>query len=197
MTLAERRPRHNCPPLPRLWLVTDRDRLPDPVPAAARLPAGSGVILRHHDDPGRAALARRLAGLCRMKRLLLLVANDWRLAAAIGADGVHLAEGLARHTVLAPTLGWRRRHGKCLSVAAHTLGAARHAQKLDADFCLLSQAFASRSHPGVHPWGPVRFALAARRAGVPVIALGGMNRRSWQRLPTGCAHGWAAIDGLR
>jgi hypothetical protein len=31
---------------PRLWLVTDAARLPNPLPAAARLPAGSAVLAR-------------------------------------------------------------------------------------------------------------------------------------------------------
>ena len=198
MTLAEPRPHHNSAPprIPRLILLTDHLRLPDPLPVIARLPAGSAVILRHHDWPERCQLARSVARLCRQKRLILLVANDWRLAAEIGADGVHLAEGLARFGLTAPCRLWRRRHAALLSVAAHSALALGQATRLGADFALLSQAFPSRSHPGKTALGPVRFAILAQSSRLPIIALGGVNRQSWRRLPKSCAHGWAAIDGL-
>ena len=79
--------------LPPLWLFTDSRRLPDPRPAVARLPRGlAGVVLRHDGEPGRAALGRDLARICRARRLALVVAGDVRLAAALGA-GVHLRAG--------------------------------------------------------------------------------------------------------
>ena len=61
-----------------------------------------------------------------------------------------------------------------------------------ADALVLSPVFATRSHPGAPPLGPLRFRLLARQARVPVIALGGMTARRAAAL--GAA--WAAIDGL-
>jgi len=58
---------------------------------------------------------------------------------------------------------------------------------------LLSPVFPTRSHPGQPTLGPVRFRLLAARAGLPVIALGGMNRATARRLAW---PRWAAIDGL-
>ncbi|MBM3519127.1 MAG: thiamine phosphate synthase, partial [Alphaproteobacteria bacterium] len=46
--------------LPALVLLSDSLRLPDPLPAAACLPRGAAVILRHYDDPKRPALALAL-----------------------------------------------------------------------------------------------------------------------------------------
>ena len=72
------------PRLPKLWLFTDARRLPDPRHAAARLPRGlAGVVLRHDGEPGREALGRDLARICRVRRLALVVAGDVRLAAAL------------------------------------------------------------------------------------------------------------------
>src|ERR1700733_7196086 len=77
-------------PIPRLWLFTDDKRLPDPREAVALLPRGrAGVILRHDADPERLKLGRDLARICRVRRLVLVVAGDIRLARALGA-GVHL-----------------------------------------------------------------------------------------------------------
>lgn len=178
---------------PTLVLITDSVRLPDPLPAIARLPAGSAVILRHYDIQGRARLARRIGYLVRRRRLLLLVAGDWRLAAAIGADGVHLPEFMARHDVLAPLLGWRRRQGALLTVACHSPAALARARALKADAALLSPVFPTPSHPHAPGLGPLRFALWRQRAGLPVLALGGVTARSIRRLPA--ADGVAAIGG--
>jgi thiamine-phosphate pyrophosphorylase len=191
MTVAKHCSRLNRPP--RLLLVTDEVRLPDPLAAMARLPPGSGVILRHYGTDRR-ELARAMVSLARRRRLTLLVAGDWRLAADIGADGLHLPEGLARHGILAGALGWVRRRKALLFVACHGAMALGRARRLGAQAALLSPVFTTASHPGAPVIGPVRFGLWARRAGIPVIALGGMNHQRLRHLPL--AAGMAAISGL-
>ena len=74
---------------PTLFLFLD-DRLADPVGAVASLglslgAAGRGlfgVVLRARDAGARAALARRIAPLCRRHDLALVIAGDPRLARA-------------------------------------------------------------------------------------------------------------------
>jgi thiamine-phosphate pyrophosphorylase len=61
---------------------------------------------------------------------------------------------------------------------------------------LVSPVFATRSHPGARGLGPLRFGMLAQRAGLPLIALGGMDRRRFARLAPLGAHGWAAIDAF-
>jgi thiamine-phosphate pyrophosphorylase len=82
--------------MPALILMTDQARLPDPVAVARSLPRGSAIVLRHTDIGARAALGRRLSDIARERGLLLLVAGDARLAADIGAHGLHLPEARAR-----------------------------------------------------------------------------------------------------
>lgn len=188
-----RRPRKAA--LPYLVLMTD-PRQGDPVAVAGRLPRGAAVILRHYDDPNRRALGKRLAVLCRRRGLVLLVAGDWRLAAALGADGLHLPEGAMRHGLLAGMLGWRRRRGGLLSVAAHGPIALKRAATLGADVALLSPVFPTRSHPGARTLGAVQFADLCRRSGVPCLALGGVSVSTVARLSGTGAWGVAAIDGL-
>lgn len=193
MTLANLARRLNSGRLPSAILVTDEARLPDPMPLVRRLPPGTGVVFRHYGDPHRRELARRLAVAARSRRLLLLVAADWRLAAWVGAAGVHLPEPMARAGRLAPLLGWARRHGRLVTVAAHSRAALAAARRIGVDGALLSPVFPTRSHPGGGAIGAVRFRLWARRAGLPVVALGGVTRR---RLPLlAGAGGIAALDG--
>lgn len=172
---------------PVLWLFTDSDRLPDPLPAAARLPKGiAGVVLRHDGHPDRVAIGRALARICRARRLALVVAGDVRLAAALGA-GVHLRAGRWP--------GPPRRPGLVTS-SAHTLPDLRRAARNGASVAFLSPAFATASHPGAPGLGACRWAALAARAGVPVAALGGVTGDSIRRLRRGFCHGVGAIGAL-
>ena len=183
--------------LPVLWLFTDRRRLADPLAAAARLPRGrAGVVLRDDDDPGRAALGLALARLCRARRLALVVAGDVRLAAALGA-GVHLRGGRwpdgARP---GPLRRCGRPAPRLLTSSAHTPAELRRARRAGAALAFLSPAFPTASHPGGRALGPARWATLARRAGLPVAALGGVAGGTVRRLPRGLCRAIGAIGGL-
>jgi thiamine-phosphate pyrophosphorylase len=178
------------PSLPGLWMMTDPARAPDPLAAAGRLPRGAGVILRHYGAPERRALARRLAHLCRQRGLVLLIAGDWRLALAVGAQGVHLPEGLTGMG------GVRRRPGWIVTSAAHSRGALVAATRAGVDAVLLSPAFTTASHPGARALGTVRFCALSRATGVPVYALGGITAATARRLAGARLIGFAAIGAL-
>jgi thiamine-phosphate pyrophosphorylase len=160
-------------PLPWLWLMSDTVRLPDPSPLLARLPPGTAVIVRHPDAARRRALAARVLAARRSRAVKVLVAEDWRAAAALGCDGVHLPEAAAR--AVAPGLRlWRRSARRLLTAAAHDGSALRRARALGADLALLSPVLPTRSHVGRRPLGRLRFARLVRGAGMPVAALGGI-----------------------
>ncbi len=180
--------------LPFLVLMTDGTRLPDPLPALAALPPGSAVILRHYGDPGRADLARRLATVCRQRRILLLIGDDARLAAAVGADGVHLREAVARREPSA----WRRwrRPGWIVTAAAHSPAALFRAARAGADAALLAPVFPTASHPDAPALGILRFAAWRRASPIPVYALGGVSAAAVRRLTAAGAAGLAGISGL-
>ena len=194
MTLANKATRQKPPRIPARILVTDETRLPDPAAAIGTLAPGMGVLFRHYGVPDRAAQAARLAAIARQKRVPMVIAGgNWRLAAAIGAAGVHLPEGIA-HALADPGLRLWLRRGHLLSIACHSPRALRRAAVLGADAAVLSPVFPTRSHPGAQCLGNLRFALWARHAALPVIALGGVNRRTARALRF--AAGWAALDGL-
>jgi thiamine-phosphate pyrophosphorylase len=197
-TLAELarhlKPRHSTRSLPRLILMTDNVRLPDPTIAIHSLPAGSAVIVREQDQEKRTDLARLLQPLCRRRSVRLLIANDWRLALAIAANGMHLSEASVRRG----SRGWRRvrRPGWIVTGAAHSPAAVRRAAKLGVDAVLLSPVFATQSHPDARTIGTLRFARWARESPIPVYALGGIDARGGRRLRNSGVAGFAAIGGL-
>lgn len=183
-----------CNTLPRLVLLTDEARLPDPLPVVASLPRKSAVILRHYDDPDRESLARSLAGLCRRRGIRLLIGGDARLAFKVKADGLHLPEALARRGP-GPWRFWRRK-GWMVTAAAHSPAAIWRARKAFADAVLLSPVFSTLSHPDAHPLGCLRFALWRRTGKLPAYALGGVAAANASALTAaGCA-GFAAIGEI-
>ena len=169
---------------PEAWAVSDARNDALLAHALARLPRGCGLIFRHwHLDP--ADRRRRFAALARIARRrghAVVLAGDVRTARRWRADGAY---GPARLLARGPQA--------LRLVTAHSLRELARARRARADAVLLSPVFATRSHPGARGLGPLRFRLLAARAGLPVIALGGMNAARARRLRW---REWAAIDGI-
>jgi thiamine-phosphate pyrophosphorylase len=150
--------------------------------AIAALPAGSGVVFRHHSLPGdeRAALAERVAASAHERGLTLAVSRDPGLARAVGALLVHN-----------PQVGAGFRH---ISRSAHGADQARLACDAGADLIFLSPIFPTRSHPERQPLRDEEVRRILEASEVPVIALGGMNRARFSELERRGFYGWAGID---
>lgn len=169
-------------PWPREWLMTDERFGPDLWTAIGRLPDGeAGIVLRHYATaaPERRALAEQLAAVCRRRRLALSIAETVRLAEDVGANLVHKPDQ-------ATTLP--------VSMPVHSPEQAAEARKAGAALVFISPVFATQSHPKGAPLGPEAAAALARAAGVPAIALGGMDRKRFAALLDPGFHGWAGID---
>ena len=181
--------------LPHLYFMTDALRTPDPLQIASRLPRGTAVVLRHYNIQERYALAKKLKRVCQDKSLLLIIAEDARLAESVGAAGLHLPEW----AVTRPQPGhrrWCRLSNRILTAAVHSSQALQRAQKMNVDAVLASPVFPTSSHPDRAATGVSGFARQSRSALVPVIALGGVTEVTAPRLiGTSCA-GLAAIGSL-
>ena len=166
---------------PKTWLMTD-ERLGSRLwEAINRLPADSGVVLRHYSLPRaeRASLAREIAGICRVRAFALAVAADAGLAAELDADLIH-------NPTASTELPFSR--------AVHSIREAEAAAAEGASLVFISPIFATRSHPGQEPLGQdlaARIAEAARAPAI-AIALGGMDAHKFAQLKG--FYGWAGID---
>jgi thiamine-phosphate pyrophosphorylase len=164
--------------LPPLWLFTDSRRLPDPRPAAKRLPRGlAGIVLRHDGEADRSGLGRDLARICRARRLALVVAGDVRLAALLRA-GVHLRGGRWP--------GPGRLRGALITSSAHNMIELRRAGRAGATLVFLSPVFSTPSHPGGPSLGAAVWMRLSRQVAVEVAALGGIDGRTVRRLAREC-----------
>jgi thiamine-phosphate pyrophosphorylase len=174
--------------LPVLWLFTDSARLPDPLPAIVRLPAGiSGVVFRHDEAPDREGLGEKIAKLCKARRIALVVAGDCRLAMRLGA-GVHLRGG---HRT-----GLVRSHARLITASVHDMVELRRARRAGAHIAFISPVFPTASHPGQPALGALKWRNLARQAKpVKPYALGGVTGKTTFIL-TGFCHGVASISAL-
>lgn len=188
-------PRRHPPHLPTIWLFTDA-RLGDAVcAAAAHLPPGGGIVVRHDAlAPGqRWRLVRRLARIARARGLTLLLAGSPARARRWGADGVHLRQQQAEQAVQAKQLGL------IVSMPVHNVREARAARRARADLAFVSPLHPTRSHPGAATLGGKAWLRLARETGAQAVALGGLTPARARALRrAACASkitpGWAAID---
>ena len=179
--------------LPPLLFITDPVRTPEPWITAARLPSGSGVIYRHFGAAGAVETARRLRAATGRRNVRLLIGNDEEMAAAIGADGVHLPQ--AR---LDEAGAVRRRLPDGLLTAAFHAGAMVGDEAIRAlDAVVVSPVFTAGGQSPKRPeLDPEGLAAVAATLPLPVYALGGISTENASRLIGTGACGIAAVDGI-
>lgn len=173
-------------PLPKIWLMTDARLGDDLLPAIQRLPTQSGVIFRHYhlNEKARKSLFMQVMRICRRRGHFLLLAGDERTAMRWHANGFHQRSP--------------RKSQLLHSVPVHNAREIAEVKTASPDLWFLSPIFATNSHPGARPLGPLAFnRLAKLVSSGRIIALGGMNRRNAQMLPPRLIHGWAAIDAFK
>lgn len=176
--------------LPPLILMTDDERLADPVAAARALPRGSMVILRTRRAALRERLGTELRAVAKARGLKLLIAGDAELAARIGADGVHLPEKDAKSAA-----HWRARRAHwIITTSTHSLTAIMAARHADA--VIVAPIFPTASHPGAGILGAMRLRRIAQHSAVPVYALGGIDANTVRNLEGAKLAGVAAIGAL-
>ena len=158
-----------------LYVLTPAE--PDTAALVARVAAslqGGAAIVQFRAKEASAALALEqalaLRALCDAHRALFIVNDSPRLAADVGADGVHLgredgAVATARRLLPEGIVGI-----SCYDQPAR----ARQAAADGADYVAIGSLFASSTKPGAvrAPLGAVG---EARAAGLPVAAIGGIT----------------------
>lgn len=123
------------------------------------------------DDALRNNQARQLQPLCREWRVPLIINDDWRLAAAIGADGAHLGEDdgelVAARAALPP--------GAIVGASCYAdLGLARRAAAAGADYVAFGAFYPSSTKPHARRATPDLLRDAAE-FGLPRVAIGGIT----------------------
>lgn len=172
---------------------TDSGRLRDRL--APVLAAGPALIQYRNkaaDGALRRAQAAMLLPLCRAAGVPLLINDDWRLAAELGADGVHLGEGDGDIAQARAALG----PAALLGASCYDdLGRARRAHAAGASYLAFGAFFASGTKP--HARRAELSLLADSGAlGLPRVAIGGVTPDNARTLVAAGADLLAVIGGV-
>lgn len=187
-------------PLPSpLLAVTDRHGHPRPLSETVRAileGGGRWIWFRDRDlEPdARRRLGEAVAGCVRAAGGILTVGGDVALARALGADGVHLGGGSEPEAIAAARVALGP--GALIGVSAHAPLEAARAAAAGADYVTLSPIFPTASKPGYGPALGSGAIAASRGAGLPVVALGGLEAGRIAECRAAGAAGIAILGGL-
>ena len=161
-----------------LLAVTDRHGHARPlVETVGAILQGGGrwIWFRDRDlEPeARRRLGEAVAARVRAAGGYLTVGGDVALARALGADGVHLGGGTALEGIAAARAALGA--GALIGASVHAPQEAAGAAAAGADYVTLSPIYPTASKPGYGPALGLHGLAAARQAGLPVVALGGVR----------------------
>lgn len=135
---------------------------------------------------------RRIVSAARRRGLMVFVGADSRLAAQLGADGLHLPEAQSGRRGRNSQLKRRFR----LTAAIHGEPAVRRARLAGIEALVISAIFPSQSPSAGPPKGARHLARLVRLAKLPTYALGGVNAETIKGLKATGAVGVAAIGAF-
>ncbi len=167
--------------------------LPDQVEQAI---LGGARVVQYRDKSGdgrRLAEACSLLGVCRRHGVPLIVNDNVELAAAIGADGIHLGRDDMEPAAARLRLG----SGVLIGISCYNrLENAERAQALGADYVAFGRFFPSTSKPGAVPADLELLQRARATLRLPLVAIGGINPQNGGPLVAAGADMLAVIDAL-
>lgn len=159
---------------PGLYAITDGAR-DDLLEAVARALEGGARLVQYRDKTSdharRHAEAAALRQLCAGRGVPLIVNDDLELAAAIGADGVHLGE----QDLALPTARAALGEQAIIGVSCYdSLERARELAAAGADYVAFGAFFPSPTKPLARRAAPELLRQSAA-LGVPRVAIGGIT----------------------
>ncbi|HEY5802484.1 MAG TPA: thiamine phosphate synthase [Lysobacter sp.] len=187
-------PRH-APPT-GLYAITPDDNDTARLLARVEIALAAGTTwLQYRNKSADAALrghqARELLPLCRRHGVALIVNDDWRLAADIGADGAHLGEDDGELAAARAALP-----GAILGASCYAdLTLAEQAAAAGADYIAFGAFFPSPTKPNARRAG-LDLLRDSARLGLPRVAIGGITPDNARPLVEAGADLLAVISGV-
>ncbi|HEX2668305.1 MAG TPA: thiamine phosphate synthase [Gammaproteobacteria bacterium] len=180
-----------------LYAITDGAPLPELLTTVEAALRGGARLVQYREKSADAARregeARMLVELCRGHGVPLIVNDDVELAAAVGADGVHLGKDDGEVSAARVCLGPQALIGvSCYDSLERALAAARDG----ADYVAFGSFFASGSKPAAVR-APLSLLEGARgQLGIPLCAIGGVTPENGAALVAAGADMLAVIRGV-
>lgn len=182
-----------------LYAITDSDLAPDnPIVEQVELALLGGARAIQYRDKRqghlrRAEEATALLRLCRSAGVPLIINDDMELAAAIGADGVHLGRDDPDPEEARRLLG----PGAIIGMSCYNrLDLAIHAQGANADYAAFGRFFPSSIKPQAVQADIDLLTRARAALQLPIVAIGGITPENGGPLIEAGADMLAVIHGI-
>jgi len=147
--------------------------------------------LRNADGRTFYHLAADLSGIARETGGWCVINGRVDVALTAGAQAVQLGSGALPVRAARSLVG----HGVAIGVSVHTPDEALAAAAVGADYTIAGAVYATATHPGRSAAGPDLVGACAE-AGVPVVGIGGINKRNAQRVVAAGAMGVAVVRAV-
>ena len=183
----------------RLYAVTDRAWAADEDAFFSQIEAaidgGAGIVQLREKHASREEflrLAERFVALCRRRGVVSIINDNVDIAAAVGADGVHVGQedleaGRARE-LLGPD--------KLIGVSAHSVEEALAAQAAGADYLGVGAAFVTGTKTDAKPISRETIRAITAAVDIPVVAIGGISHDNILELKNCGLDGVAVVSAL-
>ena len=182
-----------------LYAISDPELIP-PRDLALCIDAaitGGATLIQYRDKTASAAQrlerARTILAVCRTRQVPLLINDDIALAAAVGADGVHLGRD---DTMLAAARQQLGRHAIIGVSCYNELPRAVAAAEQGADYVAFGRFFPSRTKPHALQAEVALLSRAQRCLNIPIAAIGGISADNGAALIAAGADLLAVIHGV-
>jgi thiamine-phosphate pyrophosphorylase len=137
-------------------------------------------------------LAERLRERCRKAGVTFIINDRVDLAAALGADGVHLGQDDLPPARVRPLL----RAGMAMGLSTHSLEQARAARAAGADYVAVGSMFPTATKPDFQLVGPELIRALRGEIQVPLIGIGGITADNVAEVMRAGADGVAVISAV-
>lgn len=183
------------PSAPFLCYVTDESPSPESTVLKVLEGGASMIQLRHKSASGEQLYrwATAIQALCRAHNALFVVNDRVDIALAADAEGVHLGQGDLPAKEARKLLGPK----KIMGISVSTPEEAMRAEKEGADYVGFGHIFETSSkEKHSRPLGPEAIAAVKAAVGIPVVAIGGINRKNAALTIASGASGIAVIAAI-
>ena len=182
----------------RLYAVTDRGWLGTQTLAEQVKEAiENGVTCvqlreKHMDKAAFLQEAKAILPICQAKGVPLIINDEVEIAAACGADGVHVGQGDMAISEARRLLGPE----KIIGTSAHNVREAVTAQEQGADYIGVGAVFGSATKTDATPLAFGELQKICQAVTIPVVAIGGISRENAGKLAGSGIDGIAVVSAI-
>ncbi|MCX5750586.1 MAG: thiamine phosphate synthase [Candidatus Saganbacteria bacterium] len=158
-----------------LYVVTGGSKKSPLVQINNAIKGGAKIVQyrdKHASKKEYFAIAKKIAQLCKNKKVVFIVNDYPDICKSIDADGVHLGQDDMPVSKARKIVGV----DKLIGLSTHSIAEAVKGAKSGADYISFGPVFETPSKPGWQPLGIVNLRQVLSKVKIPIVAIGGIDK---------------------